>query len=114
MTNAFALDKRVLLQAKGAARDALNKPLKGADNWVNALPGDGKIWARITDITGRQYVAAGGNQNAVQTEILIRRRAGVLPSMRVLHGPVAYDIEAVLERDQRWTVLMCTKGLPRG
>jgi SPP1 family predicted phage head-tail adaptor len=99
MTNAFALDKRVLLQAKGAARDALN---------------NGKIWARITDITGRQYVAAGGNQNAVQTEILIRRRAGVLPSMRVVHGPVAYDIEAVLERDQRWTVLMCTKGLPRG
>jgi SPP1 family predicted phage head-tail adaptor len=114
MTNAFALDKRVLLQAKGTARDALNKPIKSADNWVNVLPGDGKIWARITDITGRQYVAAGGTQNPVQTEILIRRRVGITASMRVVYAGVVYDIQAPLERDAHWMVLMCTKGLTNG
>jgi SPP1 family predicted phage head-tail adaptor len=114
MTNAMALDKRVLLQVKGPALDGLGKRVKSADNWVNVLPADGKIWARISDMTGRQYVAAGGTQNAVQTEILIRHRAGVLPSMRVLYAGVPYDIQAVLERDAHWTTLMCTKGLSNG
>jgi SPP1 family predicted phage head-tail adaptor len=111
MTNPFQLDKRVVLQAQSTARDALNKQV---NTWANVLPGDGRIWARITDITGRQYVAAGGTQNAVQTEIVIRRRAGVLPNMRVQHGAVVYDIQAVLERDNTWTTLMCTKGVSHG
>jgi SPP1 family predicted phage head-tail adaptor len=111
MTNAFALDKKVVLQVKSAARDALNKRI---DAWVNVLAGDGTTWARIADVTGRQFVAAGGTQNAVQTEILIRHRAGVLPSMRVLHGATVYDIQAVLERDRHWLALMCTKGLSNG
>jgi SPP1 family predicted phage head-tail adaptor len=98
-------------RSKSSTRDSLNKKI-GA--WTNVLPGDGKMWARITDITGRQFVTAGATQNAVQTEIVIRRRAGVVPSMRVLHGAVVYDIQAVLERDRQWLVLMCTKGLSNG
>jgi SPP1 family predicted phage head-tail adaptor len=111
MSTAFVLDKRVALQSRSGARTALNEPM---GDWVNVVAGDGKTWARITDISGRQYVAAGGMQNSVQTEILIRHRAGVLPSMRVLHGEVAYDIQAVLERDRRWLSLMCTKGVSDG
>jgi len=100
------LDKRVMLQAKSEARDRLNKKI---DAWVNV--GSGELWASVKDISGRQFVAAGGTQNQVQTEIVIRRRAGVLPSMRILHGVFAYDIEAVLERDRQWLVLMCKKGV---
>jgi SPP1 family predicted phage head-tail adaptor len=111
MTNAFALDKQVVLQAKSADRDALNKPINA---WVNVLPGDGWMWASVKDVTGRQYVGAGATQNPVQTEIYIRRRAGVLPSMRILHGGFVYDIEAVLERDQHWLTLMCKKGPSNG
>jgi SPP1 family predicted phage head-tail adaptor len=109
----FALDKRVTLQAKSATRDELNKPV---DAWVNVVAGDGRTWARIRDVSGRQFVAAGGTQNAVQTEITLRRRADVqpLPSMRVVHGSVAYDIVAVLEPDRHWITLMCTKGLSNG
>ena len=111
MTTALNLDKRVILQARSGARGPLNAPSK---TWVNALAGDGKLWASIKDISGRQYVAAGGKQNEVQTEIVIRRRDGVLPSMRILYGAVAYDIEAVLERDRCWLVLMCKKGVSDG
>jgi SPP1 family predicted phage head-tail adaptor len=111
MSNAFALDRRVALQVRSDARDALNKRI---NTWINALPGDGKIWARIQDMSGRQYVAAGGKQNEVTTEITIRHRLGVTASMRVLHGDVAYDIEVVLERDRNWLVLMCKKGVSDG
>jgi SPP1 family predicted phage head-tail adaptor len=111
INDVFAIDKRVILQAKSAARDALNKQV---NEWANVLPGDGAIWASIIDITGHQYLAAGGTQNAVQTQIKIRRRAGVVPSMRILHGTAVYDIKVVLERDRTWTFLMCTKGVSNG
>lgn len=111
MTNPFTLDKRVTLQARSGGRDALNAPVKA---WANVLPGDGKLWASVKDITGRQYVAAGGTQNSVQSEITIRRRAGVLPSMRLLHGGFVYDIQAVLDRDATWTVMMCKKEVFHG
>lgn len=108
MTQAFVLDKRVTLQARRAGNDGLNGPSRA---WDNFLAGDGKLWAWIKDVTGRQFVAAGGTQNTVQTEIGIRHRAGVLPSMRVLHGGFAYDIQAVLEHDRHWLILMCKKGV---
>jgi SPP1 family predicted phage head-tail adaptor len=109
INDAFQLDKQVVLQVRSGARDSLNKL---TNDWSNVLPGTGKVWAAIIDLTGHQYVVAGGKQNPVQTQIKIRRRAGVTPSMRVLHGAVVYGIDAVLERDRHWTILMCTKGLP--
>jgi head-tail adaptor len=111
MTNAFALDKKVVLQARPNARDVLNARTKA---WANVLPGDGTMWAWVKDISGRQYIAGGGMQNPVLTEIGIRRRAGVLPSMRILHGGFAYDIQEVLERDNYWTILMCKKEVFNG
>ena len=111
MTNAFALDKRVTLQVRAAGRDALNGQSK---TWANLLPGDGKMWACIKDLSGRQYVAAGGVQNPVMTEITIRRRAGVASSMRILHGEFTYDIQAVLDKGNDWTVLMCKKEVFHG
>lgn len=111
MTTSYALDKRVTLQQRGAGRTALNAPTK---DWVNVLPGDGKMWAWVKDLSGRQFVAGGGTQNQVQTEIGIRRRAGVTPDMRILHGGFAYDIQAVLEHDRSWLILMCKKVVFNG
>lgn len=106
------MDKRVTLQKRQDGQDATGAPLTG---WVNVIPtGDGKVWASIKDMTGRQFVAARAEQNAVSTTIRIRKRAGVEAKMRVLHGAVAYDIEAVLERDGEWLDLMCVKGLSDG
>ena len=106
------IDKRVTLQRLAEGKDATGAPLA---EWVNVVtPGDGKLWASIKDLTGRQYVAAGAGQNAVSTTIRIRKRAGVVAAMRVLHGGAVYDIEAVLEKDGEWLDLMCTKGVNSG
>jgi SPP1 family predicted phage head-tail adaptor len=87
---------------------------KQVDQWVNVLPDNGKLWASVVDLSGRQFVAAGGKQNEIQTQIKIRRRAGVIPSMRVLCGGFIYDIQAVLQRDQHFLYLMCSKGMSDG
>jgi SPP1 family predicted phage head-tail adaptor len=112
MTIANRLNKRITLQQLVAGKDATGAP---AEDWQNVVTtGDGTIWAGIRDLTGRQYVAAGGTQNAVQTEIEIRYRAGIVPAMRVVHGTDLYDIEAVLDQKGKALLLMCQKGANRG
>jgi SPP1 family predicted phage head-tail adaptor len=110
--NPGELNKRVTLQRHVQSKDASGALVMV---WVNVIPaGDGKLWARVRDMTGRQFVAASATQNSVTTEIRIRLRDGVHAKMRVLHRQEIYDIEAVLERDDRWLDLMCTQGLNNG
>lgn len=108
----YELDKRVTLQQRSAGKDSSGAIVQ---DWINVIgTGDGKVWARVRDITGRQFIAATATQNAVTTEIRIRRRLGVMSKMRVLFGSDVYDIEEVLVRDTRWIDLMCTRGLNNG
>lgn len=110
--NPGELDKRVTLQHHIEGKDA-----SGARTqvWANVIAaGDGKVWARVRDMTGRQFVAAKAIQNSVSTEIRIRMRDGVEAKMRIVYRQKIYDIEAVLERDGRWLDLMCTQGLNNG
>ena len=105
------LKRRVVLQRHAVTLNALNESVGG---WVNVLAGDGKVWAALNDVTGRQFVAAGGKQNEVTTTITIRKREGVDASMRVLHGDVVYDITAVLQRRDHFMDLICTRGTNNG
>lgn len=110
--SAAALNKRVTLQRRTEGQDETGAPLTA---WTNVVTtGDGKVWASVTDLTGRQYVAAKAGQNSVSTTIRIRMRAGIVPAMRVLYNGVAYDIEAVLDRDGLWLDLMTVKGVSNG
>lgn len=103
--NPGELDKRVTLQRYTESKDASGALIMA---WANVITaGDGKLWARVRDMTGRQFVAAGATQNTVATEVRIRLRDGIQAKMRVLHREKIYDIEAVLERDGRWLDLMC-------
>ena len=112
MTIAHRLNKRVLLQELMAGKDASGAPTQAWRNVVTT--GDGKVWAGIRDLTGRQFVAAGGTQNEVQTEIEIRHRPGIVAAMRVLHGADVYDIKAVLDQKGKALLLMSAKGVNRG
>lgn len=109
MNLALRLDKRVLIQVHAAGQDAAGQPLP--TGWVNLMAdGDGKVWAGIRDISGREFAAAGATQNQVVSTITIRYRTGIEAKMRVLHGGLAYNIEAVLGQDGRTLALMCSKG----
>lgn len=102
------LNKRITLQALVAGQDEAGQP---TDLWTNVITdGDGKLWAEVRDVSGREFVAAGATQNQVMTTITIRYRAGVLDKMRALHGADVYRIEAVLGQDQRTLALMCSRG----
>lgn len=97
------LRERITLQSPATGQDANGEPLTG---WTDVAT----VWASITDVTGREYVAAGGLQNSAQTKILIRYQAGITPAMRVVHGADHYNIEAVLGQDHISLMLMCRRA----
>ena len=97
------LNRRCTLQQPGTTTDALGQPIPG---WTDVAT----VWASIVDVSGREYVAAGGLQNSAQTKITIRYRSGIVPSMRVVHGSDAYNVEAVLGQDRRGLLLMCSRS----
>ena len=97
------LNTRVLIQSPATGQDATGEPTTG---WTDVAT----VWASIVDVSGREYVAAGGLQNSAQTKITIRYRAGIVPSMRVVHGSDAYNVEAVLGQDRRGLLLMCSRS----
>lgn len=101
------LNKRITLQAPAAGQDAWGEPLTG---WTDVA----KVWASIIDISGREYIAAAAVQHTVQTKITIRYRAGMLASMRAVHGADVYTIEAVLGQDRKSLLLMCSRGVSDG
>lgn len=110
--NPLALNQQIILQELSGARNALNEP---TGEWVNFVTtDDGTDWAAIRDITGRQYMAAGGTQNDVTTRITIRHRPGVVAAMRAVHGLNIYEIKAVLGQDGRFLDLMCARGSSNG
>lgn len=102
------LDKRILIQSPPTGQDDNGEPLTTRTDFVTDTP-DHKVWASITDVSGREFLAAEAGQNQVQTKIGIRYRAGVLPSMRVVYGATTYNIEAVLGQDMKTLLLMCSR-----
>lgn len=104
---AGALDQRVTIQTPATGQNAYGEPNTG---WTDVA----LVWAGVFDLSGREFLAASATQNAVQTKILIRYMAGIVPSMRVLHGSVTYNIEAVLGQDKRQLMLMCSRGVNDG
>lgn len=73
-------------------------------------------WAHIQPVLGREYFAAEQVQSKVDTKIRIRYRSGITAAMRVVAGGVNYNIEAVMDIDNRHEeiILMCSTGVNNG
>lgn len=54
------------------------------------------VWAEIKPISGREYFSAQQVQSEVTTQIWIRYRKGIEPTMRVEHNGKYYEIISVL------------------
>lgn len=102
MIAAGKLNKRVTLRAIAAGQDTAGQP-SGA--WADVAT----VWAEVRDISGREFIGAGGVQNEAQTRIFIRRRTDTVPAMRVVAGAVTYHVDAVLEQENGLQLLACKR-----
>jgi len=101
------LNRRVTIQQAGTTQDANGEIIDGWSTFAT-------VWASVVDVSGREFLAAGGTQNEALTKVAIRYLAGVVPAMRVVCGADTYNVQSVLGQDKRSLLLMCSRGVSDG
>ena len=107
--SAGQFDQRITLQRRVSGKDARGQE---STSWENlaTLP---TVWSKADPLRGREYFAAGQVQSEVSVRFLIRYRADVEPTMRVLWRGQPYEILSVIETKAAQTQLelMCMSGV---
>lgn len=67
------------------------------------------VWASIEPIRGREYIQLQNTQAELTTRIRMRYRPGITPAMRVLYQDRVFDIQSVIDINERrrYLELMC-------
>lgn len=67
------------------------------------------VWAAVEPIQGREYILLQNTQSELTTRVRIRYRPGIKPAMRVVYGTRIFDIQAVIDFEERHVELqlMC-------
>ncbi|MGF6958000.1 phage head closure protein [Paraburkholderia youngii] len=106
-TNAGGLEQRVTIQRPDVVRESSGEPV--VDQWLDVAT----VWADITPVKGREWLASAEFRPNVTNRIRIRWLDGIDTTMRVVWGATIFDIEAVLPRalGRADMVLMCSTGM---
>lgn len=105
------LNKRIRLQKPVKTQSPVTGDL--VNGWADVA----ELWANVTDLSARDFVAAKAAQNEVTTRITIRWREGVTDRHRILYRGRVYDIQGVLEDDKsgrEYLTLPCSRGINDG
>ena len=106
------LRHRVTLQSR-VAGSPQQKPTGEPDKaWADVVT----VWSAVRPISGRELFLAQQVSSKVDHEIEIRYRSGVTAGMRAVFGSVIYNIDAVLNPEERNVrlILRCSTGLNKG
>lgn len=95
MIRAGELRHRVTIQQNNStSRDAVGAEVP---NWQDVAT----VWAAVEPLRGREYLESQQVNAEVDTRIRIRHYPGITPDMRVIWGSRIYEIEAVINVDER-------------
>ncbi|RRU23580.1 phage head closure protein [Stenotrophomonas sp. 278] len=91
MSNVAAgeLRHRVRIQEQVTARDSDGV---SQTSWVDVAT----VWASVEPLSAREFIQSGQGQSAVTARVTIRHRAGLLPTMRLVHRGLVYNIAGLL------------------
>lgn len=101
------LRQRIQLQSLVPVQD----PVTGAitPTWANFGP---EIWAAVEPLSAAEFIAAANQNSKITLKLVIRYLAGVLPSMRALHGTRVYQLAGALpdkKYGNEFLVLPCSE-----
>mgnify|MGYP003429681089 FL=1 len=85
---AGALRHRITFQVVGQIQD--DETGEMLDGWVTLWD---KVPASVEPLSARDLIAAQAGQSEASARMVIRYRAGVLPTMRILHRGNVYNIQ---------------------
>lgn len=75
------------------------------------------IWAEVSPLSAREFIAAQASQGEISTRITIRYRPGVTRKHRILFRGAIYNIEGVLpdpKSGREYLTLTCSEGVNDG
>lgn len=76
-----------------------------------------QLWAEVSPLSAREFVAAQAMQNAVTTRITIRYRQDIEPKYRILFRGKIFNIEGILSDPKsglEYLTLPCSEGVDDG
>ena len=99
----------------------IQEPVKSQDPETGAVINGWRdvvtVWAEITDLSAREFIAAQAVNSAVTTRIVIRFRRGVTNRNRIMYQGDIYNITGVLADNRsgrEYLTLPCVKGVNDG
>ncbi len=101
------LRHRIIIQQKTATRGTFGEEI---ETWTTYH----SCWAEIDPPKGREFFASQQKQTDVTVRIVIRYKSGITTKMRVKFGTRIYDINAVIDPDERHNrglILECTEHI---
>lgn len=100
----------ITIERQHTASDAMGSV---SDSWIPVAQG---VAASLEPLSGRELYAAQQHHAEVTVRVRLRYRAGIGPSMRVVHRGVAYPVLYVINpalKDAELQ-LMCATGVHEG
>ncbi|BEN55254.1 phage head closure protein [Serratia marcescens] len=102
-------------------RITLQKPVKVQDTtsgeMIDTWQDVSNLWAEVSPLSAREFVAAQAMQNAVTTRIKIRYRQDIEPKYRILFLGKIFNIEGILSDPKsglEYLTLPCSEGTNDG
>jgi SPP1 family predicted phage head-tail adaptor len=101
---------RITLQTQATVQDPNTGFItKTWSDWLTAEP------AHVEPLSSREYLAAQAGQFAAEVRVVIRWRAGITSSMRIIHDGTIYNIGSVLadnKTGREWITLLASSANP--
>jgi len=99
----------VTLQTLDVGQDDVGQPVHTFTNFAD-------VYADVRYLSGLETVKSGAALGILRASIRIRWRPDILPTMRVLHGAVIFDIKAVQvdPTGRTYYDLVCESGVNNG
>lgn len=88
------LTHKVIIQQRSESKNTIGEDITTYTTYR-------EVWARVVPLTGKEYVAQNETQSSITGKIYIRYLDGVTNDMRVLWGTRNYDIQAVINTEER-------------
>ena len=87
-------DKLITIQRRGSAQDDAGQEI---ETWTQTA----QVWATIRPIRGREYFNASGERAEITHTISIWYGTTVAPRDRVVYSGRTFDIQSVINIDER-------------
>lgn len=101
------LRHRITFQQESLTPDGMGGSTK---TWTSL----GTVSAQVEPLSGKEFFQAQQIQSSVTHKVTMRYRANTIPSLRILFGTRTFDVNAVLDPEERHIqlILLCTERKP--